>query len=46
MKLKKCKICKTYNLNSICICGEKTKEAHYKFIKLKGITLSGIQTNK
>lgn len=33
MKLKKCKL-HTYTLKEKCpICGNETKEAHYKFIK-------------
>lgn len=34
MKLKKCKIDNLYTLKDICEkCGEKTSDAHYKFIK-------------
>jgi len=36
--LKKCEKCKSYTLKEICgKCKEKTKSAHYKFIKLKDI---------
>ena len=36
MKLKKCPVCKKYTLKDLCPkCGLKTKEAHYKFIKIK-----------
>lgn len=37
-QLKKCNKCSKYTLKEICPkCQEKTKEAHYKFIKLKDI---------
>jgi rRNA maturation protein Nop10 len=37
-QLKKCNKCFKYTLKDICPkCQEKTKEAHYKFIKLKDI---------
>ena len=36
MKLKKCPSCKNYTLKEICTtCKKKTKEAHYKFVKIK-----------
>jgi RNA polymerase subunit RPABC4/transcription elongation factor Spt4 len=36
MKLKKCTKCNLYTLKEICSeCNSKTKEAHYKFIKIK-----------
>jgi RNA polymerase subunit RPABC4/transcription elongation factor Spt4 len=36
MKLKKCPKCNIYTLKEICSkCGSKTKEVHYKFIKIK-----------
>lgn len=44
MKLKKCSCCKTYTLKDSCPkencdCGQKTKSAHYKHIKInKGNT--------
>ena len=35
-KLRKCSICSSYTLKSNCPkCKEKTKDAHYKFIKIK-----------
>lgn len=35
MNLKKCKKCKEYTFGEICKkCGEKTTEAHYKFVKV------------
>tara|TARA_Y100000310_G_C20498952_1_gene722953 strand:- start:730 stop:852 length:123 start_codon:yes stop_codon:yes gene_type:complete len=34
MKLKKCKKCKQYTLKSEH-CKEKTKDAHYKFVKIR-----------
>lgn len=36
MKLLKCPKCKTYSLKENCEkCSSKTKDAHYKFIKLR-----------
>ena len=36
MNLKKCDKCKTYTLKEICKkCNSKTKDAHYKFIKIR-----------
>ncbi len=36
MKLNKCAKCKKYTLKEECpTCKEKTKSAHYKFIKIK-----------
>ncbi|MBT4257995.1 hypothetical protein HOD88_02340 [archaeon] len=36
MKLKKCPSCNSYTLKENCNkCKIKTKEAHYKFIKIK-----------
>lgn len=38
MKLKKCGSCKNYTLKEKCSkCKEKTKDAHYKFVKIKTI---------
>jgi len=36
MKLKKCSICKAYTLKEEH-CKEKTKDAHYKFIKIRDV---------
>jgi rRNA maturation protein Nop10 len=36
MKLKKCEKCNSYTLEKSCTkCNIQTKEAHYKFIKIK-----------
>lgn len=36
MKLKKCPECKKYTLKELCPkCDSKTKDAHYKFIKVR-----------
>jgi len=36
MKLKKCSSCKSYSIKENCIkCKNKTKDAHYKFIKIR-----------
>ncbi len=36
MKLKKCLKCNKYTLKEICSkCKSKTKNAHYKFLKVK-----------
>lgn len=36
MKLKKCSSCNEYTLKENCpICKEKSKDAHYKFLKIK-----------
>lgn len=36
MKLKKCPKCKTYTLKENCPkCESKSKDAHYKFLKLR-----------
>ena len=36
MKLKKCPACKNYTLKEICPkCGENSKDAHYKFLRLR-----------
>ncbi|MEK6760355.1 MAG: nucleolar RNA-binding Nop10p family protein [Nanoarchaeota archaeon] len=36
MKLRKCLHCKTYTLKENCPkCGSKTKDAHYKFVRVK-----------
>jgi len=36
MKLKKCGDCETYTLKENCPkCNKKTKDAHYKFIRIK-----------
>lgn len=38
MKLKKCLSCGEYNLGEICRkCGKETKDAHYKFVKLRDV---------
>lgn len=35
-KLKKCRSCNIYTLQEICKkCGNKTSDAHYKFINIK-----------
>lgn len=35
-KLKKCNTCKKYTLKEICPkCDSNTKDAHYKYIKIK-----------
>ena len=37
MKLRKCESCKIYTLKEICPkCNNKTSDAHYKFVKVKG----------
>jgi rRNA maturation protein Nop10 len=37
-QLKKCDKCYEYTLKEVCPkCKEKTKDAHYKFVKLKDI---------
>jgi rRNA maturation protein Nop10 len=37
-KLKKCESCKIYTLKEKCPeCGQKTKDAHYKFVKIKSV---------
>ena len=36
MKLKKCASCSIYTLKDSCVkCKNKTKDAHYKFIKIR-----------
>ncbi len=36
MKLKKCESCNSYLLKNKCPeCNSKTKEAHYKFVKIR-----------
>ncbi len=36
MKLKKCPECKEYTFKEICKkCDSKSKDAHYKYIKIK-----------
>lgn len=36
MKLKKCPTCSKYTLKDICSkCNEKSKDAHYKFLKIR-----------
>ena len=42
MKLKKCSVCKKYSLAEKCPCGEKTSDAHYKFIKIRDAPKSDI----
>lgn len=37
MKLKKCSACGKYGLSEACKnCGAEMKDAHYKYIKLRG----------
>ena len=44
MKLKKCKTCGAYTLREVCKkCGEKTNDAHYKFLHLKDAPKSNIE---
>lgn len=44
MKLKKCYECQNYSLKEICPkCKLKTKDAHYKFIKIKDAPKSTIE---
>ncbi|MBU2562598.1 MAG: RNA-protein complex protein Nop10 [Nanoarchaeota archaeon] len=39
MKLKKCPECKKYTLKEKCPkCSSKTKEAHYKFLRIKSLS--------
>ena len=36
LKLKKCSKCQEYNLTELCKkCKAKTKDAHYKYIKIR-----------
>ena len=36
MKLKKCSNCNIYTMKDFCPkCNEKTKDAHYKFLKIR-----------
>ncbi|MBT96837.1 MAG: nucleolar RNA-binding Nop10p family protein [Candidatus Pacearchaeota archaeon] len=38
MILKKCKKCKAYTLKNTCSkCKKPTKDAHYKFVKIKNM---------
>ena len=41
MKLKKCS-CGKYTLKENCSCGNKTSDAHYKFIKIRDAPKSDI----
>lgn len=44
MKLKKCQNCKEYTLKENCDkCKEKTKNAHYKFIRIKNAPRSDVK---
>ncbi|MCX8158916.1 MAG: hypothetical protein N3D20_01340 [Candidatus Pacearchaeota archaeon] len=36
MKLKKCQVCNKYTMK-LEHCNQKTKDAHYKFIKIKDV---------
>jgi rRNA maturation protein Nop10 len=39
MKLKKCSLCGKYNLEEKCKgCGAETKDAHYKFVRLREVS--------
>lgn len=42
MLLKKCKSCFEYTLKEKCKCGEKSSDAHYKFIKVKDAPKSNV----
>lgn len=37
MKLKKCKKCGKYTLKEKCSCGEKSADAHYKFVRVRDV---------
>ena len=37
MKLKKCRKCGEYTLKEKCKCGEKSGDAHYKFVKIRDV---------
>ena len=41
MKLKKCS-CGKYSFNEKCSCGKETKDAHYKFIKIRDAPKSDV----
>jgi hypothetical protein len=43
MKLRKCKKCGKYTLKEECACGEKTSDAHYKFLKVKDAPKSDVR---
>lgn len=44
MNLKKCPNCKNYTLNEVClICKKDSKDAHYKFIKIKDAPKSNLR---
>jgi recombinational DNA repair protein RecR len=44
MKLKKCPNCSSYSLKENCYkCESKTKDAHYKFIKIKDAPKSTLE---
>ncbi len=40
MKLKKCKKCGVYTLKEKCSCGEKSSDAHYKFVKIRDVKIT------
>ena len=42
MKLKKCKKCGEYTLEEECKCGEKSSDAHYKFLKIRDAPKSDV----
>jgi len=43
MKLKKCPECESYTLKEICSkCKTSSKDAHYKFLKLKDAPKSDV----
>jgi rRNA maturation protein Nop10 len=42
MKLKKCPACNSYTLKSEH-CKEKTKDAHYKFIRIRSVKNANAQ---
>jgi len=44
MKLNKCEDCKTYMIKNMCsICKKESKNAHYKFIKIRDAPKSTIE---
>jgi rRNA maturation protein Nop10 len=42
MILRKCKSCNKYTLNEKCKCGEKSSDAHYKFLKIRDAPKSDV----
>jgi len=47
MNLKKCEKCQKYTLKEICPkCKNKTKEAHYKFLKIRNAQKSNPENFK